>query len=290
MPASRKMGARVLAVLLCALPALAGEERFSLSLSYGAARISPRDFNEFLGDFVRWRRDIGYALPDAGLKTLDWADGFEASVSVPLGDRVSAFASVGRIGTKRNGNDIDAGVYNGTYTYKRNDAIRATVARLGLSYAVPLSDVVTLRPHASLDGYWTAFHDDGAEISMWTDQAPSTDLAWTADAMAFNLGWTLGASLDVALGSRLSLSVDAGWRSAKTAGFVGTYQETDYNVAAPPAPFRLFSYHDYVDWIPATYRELNLPGSYAQGVVRGLRDAAIDLSGVYAAAGLRIVF
>jgi len=290
MPSRPKAWIRVLAVVVCALPALAGEERFSLRLSYGAARISPSDLNEFLGDFVRWRRDIGYALPDSGLKTLNGSDEFEAAVSVPLGTRVSVFASIGRIGAARTGNDIEAGVWNGTYTYTRNDTIRATIARLGLSYAVPLSRVLTLRPHASIDGYWTTFHDDGSEISTWTEQTPSTDLAWTADVKAFNLGWTLGASLDVALGSRLSLSIDAGWRNARTTGFDGTSMETDYGQPAETAHFRLFSYNDYVDWVPATYRELNLPGSYAQGVVRGLRDAVIDLSGVYATAGLKIFF
>jgi hypothetical protein len=52
----------------------------------------------------------------------------------------------------------------------------------------------------------------------------------------------------------------------------------------------LYRYDDFVDWLPSTYRELNLPGEYASGVVRGLRDAALDLSGIYATGGLKIFF
>ena len=290
MRTGRKRAGWALALLLCALPAFGGDERVSLRVAYGAARIYPYDINEYLGDFVRWRRDIGYTFPDAGLKTLDWTDGLEATLSVPLGAHVAAFVAIGRIGTARNGNDIDAGVYQGTISYKRNDAVRSTVGRVGLSYAAALSGGLALRPHVSLDGYWTSFHDDGAEISTYNGQGSNNDIVWSADSTAFNVGWTVGATFDVALGAGLSVSLDAGWRHARTSGFVGTYREIDYGAPATTGDFRLFTYHDYVDWIPATYRQLSLPGSYAEGVVRGLRDAAIDLSGVYASAGLRLSF
>ena len=279
-----------LAVLALALSASAAEERFSLSLWYGAARIFPADLNGFLGDFGRWMRDIGYSVPASGLKTLDWSREFGAAVGVPLGDHVSLVAAVGRIGAERLGNDLDAGVWNGSYTYRRNDRIRSTVARLGVSYAVPLSRALTLRPRISADGYWSSFQDDGAQLSTWSGGPAQTNLEWTADVSAFTLGWSLGASLDVALGSRLSLSLDVGWRSAKLTGFKGTYTETENAVAAAPAPFRLFSYEDFEDWIPSTYRNLNLPGAAGWGIVRNLRDTVLDLTGFTASAGLKFFF
>jgi hypothetical protein len=294
----------ILAVLALAASAFAAAERFSLSLWYGAARIHPADLNDFFGDFGRWMKDIGYSVPASGLKTFDWSGEYGAAVSIPVGDRVSIVAALGRIGSERLGNDFDAGVWNGTYTYKRNDAIHATVVRLGISYAVPFSRVLTLRPRVSADAYWAAFRDDGAQLSTWSDGIPRTDLAWTADVSAFTLGWSLGASLDIALGSpgtrnaggtgsrepRFALALDVGWRSAKLTGFKGTYTETNGNITAAPAPFRLFSYDDFEDWIPSTYRNLNLPGAAGQGVVRNVRDTVLDLSGFSASAGVKIFF
>jgi len=301
-------------VLALAGPSRAAE-RFSLSVWYGAARINPADLNGYFGDNVRWMKDIGYTLiPAAGLKTFVGAMDWEAAVSVPLGERVSLFASAGRVGSERLGNDINAN----NYTYKRDDALHATVVRLGVSYAVRLSRVLTLRPRISADGYWGSFREDGVEISTWTDQPPQTDLQWTADVTAFTLGWSLGVSLDVALGSpdtrnptreargglaqkgraggtgsrepRFALSLDVGWRSARLTGFKGTFTEVNGNVTEDPVAFRLFHYEDFEDWMPSTYRNLNLPGAAGWGVVRNLRDAVLDLSGLRAAVGLKIFF
>jgi hypothetical protein len=296
----RRFGILAGLVLALAGPSWAAE-RFSLSVWYGAARINPADLNGYFGDNVRWMKDIGYTLvPAAGLKTFDGAMGWEAAVSIPLGERVSLFASAGRIGSERLGNDINAN----NYTFKRDDALHATVVRLGVSYAVRLSSVLTLRPHVSADGYWGSFREDGVEISTWTDQPPQTDLQWTADVTAFTLGWSLGASLDVALGlpdtrnaggtgsrePRFALSLDVGWRSARLTGFEGTFMEVNGGVAEGPVAFRLFHYEDFEAWMPSTYRNLNLPGAAGWGVVRNLRDAVLDLSGFSAAAGLKIFF
>jgi opacity protein-like surface antigen len=269
----------------CLAPALGAAEKFSLRISYGAAKIAPSDLNDFLADFVAIRRAIGYVLP--AMKTLDWSDEFEITLSVPLDDHVSIFVSGGLIGAQQVGNDIDSTAGANGYTFQRNDRIRSIVARLGLSYAVPLSGTLTLRPHVSVDGHWSSFQDDGAQIYGWSDTPAQTELTWTADTTAFNFGYTLGVGLDFAVWSKLSLSVDAGWRRAKLSGFEGQYQETNFGDAAEPQNFRLFYYLGWVGW---TYRTLNLPASYGGYTVRVIRDAALDLSGFYARAGIKISF
>ncbi len=271
-------------------PALGAAEKFSLRISYGAASIAPSDLNDFLADFVRIRQDIGYTMSPAALKPLDGSNEFEVSLSVPLDDHVALTASAGFIGAQQVGNDIDFTLAGGQGTYFRNDRIRAFAARLGISYALPLSGALTLRPHASVDGYWSSFQDDGSQTYGSIGWPEQTELAWTADTTAFNFGWALGLKLDIALWSKLSLSLDAGWRRARLSGFTGHYQETDFGVPGALQDFRLFYFEQQPDWVAGTFKALNLPGSFGGSSVSVIRDAALDLSGFYGSAGIKISF
>jgi hypothetical protein len=267
-------------------PALGAAEKFSLRISYGAARIGPSDLNNFLADFVHIRREMSYTMPAAGLKPVDWSDEFELSLSVALDDQVALIASAGFIGARQVGNDIDFTMLNGSGTFRRNDRIRAFAARLGISYALPLFRALILRPHASVDGYWSSFRDDGSQSYSWSN---SPQLEWIADTTAFNIGWTLGLSLDFAIWSKLSLTLDAGWRQVRLSGFTGKFQETDFGVAAASQNFRLF-YFELQNWPAGIYRFLNLPGTFGASEARVLRDAVLDLSGFYGSAGIKISF
>ncbi len=280
---------RLLLLLALLAPALGAAKKFSLRLSYGASKIGPSDLNDFLADFVRIRRDTGFVMPDAGLKSLDRTDDAELTLSVPLDDRVSIFASAGFIGAQQVGNDITFTQGSGSGTYFRNDRIRSFAARLGISYALPLSGALILRPHASIDGYWSSFQDDGSQTYGWSGPQ-ETELEWTADTTAFNFGWTLGASLDVAVWSKLSLSLDAGWRQARLTGFTGNFQRTDFGTPEPVQDFRLFYFEQQLDWLAGTYKVLNLPGTFGGSTVRVIRDAVLDLSGFYGSAGIKIAF
>jgi len=282
----------LLLLLACLVPSVGAAEKFSLRISYGAGKIAPSDLNNFFADFVALRRAIGYVLP--AMKTLDWSNDFEITLSVPLDDHVSIFASGGLIGAQQVGNDIDftSGPGGGYGTFQRNDRIRSLVARLGLSYAVPLSGTLTLRPHVSIDGYWSSFQDDGAQLYGYSPKPAQTELSWTTDTKAFNFGYTLGVGLDFAVWSNLSLTVDTGWRRAKLSGFEGSYQETNFGDAAEPQNFRLFYYEQDVDLdlVGWAYRALNLPEAYSGNTVRVIRDAVLDLSGFYGSAGIKISF
>jgi hypothetical protein len=281
---------RLLLATACLVPALGAAEKFSLRLSYGASKIGPADLNDFLADFVRYRRDVGYILPDAGLKSLDWTDDAELTLSVPLDDRASIFVSAGFIASQQIGNDITFTLMSGYGTYRRNDRIRAFAARLGLSYALPLTGALTLRPHASVDGYWSSFQDDGSQTFGGSGWPEETELEWIAETKAFNFGWTLGLSLDVAVWSKISLSLDAGWRQARLSGFTGNYQRTDFGIPQPAQEFRLFYFEQQLDSPASTYKVLNLPGMYGGTTVSVIRDAVLDLSGFYASAGIKISF
>ncbi len=281
---------QLLLLLACLAPDLGAAEKFSLRISYGAAKIAPADLNDFLADFVRIRRDIGYTMPAAGLKSLDWSDEFELSLSVPLDDHVALVASAGFIGAQQVGNEINFTWRSSHGTYRRNDRIRAFAARVGISYALPLSGALTLRPHASVDGYWSSFQDDGAQTYGRADSPEETELEWTANTIAFNFGWTLGLGLEVAVWSKLSLSLDAGWRQARLSGFAGKSQKSDFGVTADLREFRLFYFEQQLDGLAGTYKVLNLPGTFGGSTVRVIRDAVLDLSGFYGSAGIKISF
>jgi hypothetical protein len=280
----------ILLLLAGFLPGLAAAEKFSLRISYGAARINPADLNHFLSDFAATRKDAGYSLAEPALKTLDWSSDFEIAAAVLLDAHVSLLLSAGFVGAEQIGNDIDYSTGYAGGTWARNDRIRAFVARLGASYALPLSSRLTLRPHASVDGYWSSFQDDGSETYGWNGEAPQAEHEWTVNATAFNFGFTVGLGLDVAVWSKLSLSLDAGWRQARLSGFAGNLQKYEYGIAAPLQEFRLLYVEQYVDWLKTTYRLLNVPELFGGTVVRVLRDAVLDLSGFYASAGIKISF
>jgi hypothetical protein len=271
-------------------PSLEAAEKFSLRISYGAAQIAPSDLNDFLADFIRVRRDAGYVLAPDGLKSLKASDEFELTLSVPLGAHFSVFAAGGFIGAQQVGNDVGFTTADGTGNFLRNDRIRAFAARLGVSYAWPLSKIMTLRPHASVDGYWSSFQDDGSRSFGWSRWPEQTELEWTANTTAFNVGGTLGLGLDIAVWSKLSLSLDAGWRLARLSGFSGKYQETDFGLTSDIQDFRLSYFEQNVERLDSIYKMLNLPGSYGDGVTRGLRDAVLDMSGFYGSVGIKISF
>jgi hypothetical protein len=281
---------RLLFLLIGLAPALGAAEKFSLRISYGAAAIVPSDLNDFLTDFVRIRQDLGYTMSASGLKSVNGSNEFELSLSVPLDDHVALTASAGFVGAQQVGNDIDFTWAGGRGTYFRNDRIRAFAARLGISYALPLSGALTLRPHASVDGYWSSFQDDGSQTYGSSGWPEETELEWTAETTAFNFGWTLGLSLDVAVWSKLSLSLDAGWREARLSGFTGNYQETDFGVPGALQDFRLFYFEQQPDWVAGTFKALNLPGTFGGSTISVIRDGVLDLSGFYGSAGIKISF
>jgi len=279
----------VLAGFFFAGPSRADAEIFSVRLSYGAAHIAPSDLNDFLADFVRARRDAGYSLT-GGLRSLDWSNEFEVAFRVPLSARLSVLASAGLIGAEQSANDFGFATDSGTGNYTRTDRIRSIAVRLGLAYAVPLSGRLTLRPHAGLDGYWTSFQDSGGAFFGLSGWEPQAEWEWTANTNAFNFGYTLGVGLDIALGSRLSVGLDAGWRGAKLTGFEGKIQVIQAGLAADPQNIRVSFSRESIPGLNGDYAALNLPFLWPGGMIKGTRDAVLDLSGIYGSAGLKISF
>jgi hypothetical protein len=266
---------------------LAAAEKFSLRVAGGLARIVPSDLNGYLADYSRSITDVGWVISQGGLKSFDGAAEFGIAASVPIEGRLSIELAAGWIGARRLGNDVSFTFFSGAGTYRRDDRIQAWKAGVGLTYAFPFSTGLALRPHASLDGIWSSFQDEG---SQWFTQEPDLvsrlNLGWTVDARAFNLGVTAGLELDLRLAAGVFLSIDSGWREARLSGFTGTFSENNGGTVTGPRDFRLLYYEEDLDLV--SYRRLNISGGWTGGVIRVVRDAVLDLSGLYLAAGLRI--
>jgi hypothetical protein len=171
-------------------------------------------------------------------------------------------------------------------TLSRNDNIRSVPIRIGLLYSWPLSGRLSLRPHLSLDGYISFFKDKGVETIKNLKNGyifGDSGLIWEIKTHTFRWGSTAGLSLDVAVSGKVSLSLDAGYRRARLAGF----HRTGDQVAS--GKFRLLYYEEaYLDFAGTVYRFLNLPVNNPPISVNVVRDAVLDLSGPYLKAGLRL--
>jgi hypothetical protein len=280
-----------LACLAASPAAAAGAERISLRVSNGWSLVAPREYNDFMLDFPRsYDAIVGVGISRETTRTIRWAQEFELAVDIPLRSGLIVSASAGLLSASSEGNAFAVEWGTVTEEYTRDDRVRAVVARLGLTYVIPLADRLSLRPHGGLDGYWSSFDDAGARTEIYAVGGSDQVLNWTADTHAFNLGWTAGIALDWAVFGRLGLVLDAGYRRAKLSGFTGRYEETSYGEPQGARDFTLLYFEEYVDWLQTTYRRFNLPGGWSGGLINIVHDAVIDLSGVFFKIGLRVSF
>ncbi|MCX6561295.1 MAG: hypothetical protein NTZ26_12375 [Candidatus Aminicenantes bacterium] len=280
-----------LACLVAAPPAAAGAERISLRVSNGWSLVAPREYNDFMLDFPRsYDAIVGVGISRETTRTIRWAQEFELTVDIPLRSGLIVSASAGLLGASSEGNLFAVEWGTVTEEFTRDDRVRAVVARLGLTYVIPLTGKLSLRPHAGLDGYWSSFEDAGTRTETYAVGGSDQIQAWTADTHAFNLGWTAGVALDWAVFGRLGLILDAGYRRAKLSGFTGRYEETYYGEPQGARDFTLLYFEEYVDYLQTTYKRFNLPGGWSGGVITVVHDAVIDLSGFFLKIGLRVSF
>lgn len=283
--------ALILGILLAAGPAAASRaERFSLWLAGGVSAIGPSDLNHFLSDFFRWNAESpGRSLVGGGLKTLAGSEDYEFAVLIPAGPRLQVLIGGSLMISERKNNDFSVASAYQRLDFSRTDRLETLGARIGILYVVPLSERFALRPHFSLDGYWSTFHDSGTRASGFGEDGESwVDSQWSVNCQAFDWGWTLGLALEAKVYSRLALTLDAGFRRARISGYHGTSYAYDSGSEADDRDFNLL----YFESSPASerLRLLNLPEAPAGGTPSVLRDAMIDLSGWCLKAGLRISF
>ncbi|MDD8026904.1 MAG: hypothetical protein PHI34_10335 [Acidobacteriota bacterium] len=270
--------------------ARADDGRVSLRVSNSWSRISPRELNDYLEDYVRSYEDIyGVGISRNSTKTFDWAQDFEIAVDIPLRRGLVLTASAGLLSSSREGNAFTVEWGTESDAFLRDDRIRSVAVELGLGYVMPLSGRFGLRPHFGLDAYWSTFEDSGSQTrsySSWGDLVT----AWTANAHAFNLGGTAGVTLDGNVFGGLGLFLDAGYRMARLSNFSGRYEESNEGVSDGAVDFSLLYFEETVDWLDTSYKRFNLPGGWSGGNVTLVHSAVIDLSGFYFKAGLRVSF
>ncbi|MCX6566467.1 MAG: hypothetical protein NTW38_08625 [Candidatus Aminicenantes bacterium] len=292
----KKTLAVLIAVAGLAPAALCDSGNWMLRISGGPAWISPDDLNTFLRDYVRIQEsEAGSSARGPGLKTVGLSANFEAALFIPIEPRIHLLVSFGSVRAATTGNEFVVAYPAVDAAYTRDDRIRSYIGRLGIACSWPISARLNLRPYAAAEGYWTTFEDTGS----WSYTSLSTGekilwMDWTVRTRAFNPGFSAGLELDGALSSLLRLSIDAGYRRAKLTGFKGDFHNT-WNF--PGGGFsddredRPLYYYEYEDaGHKPGYGTLKMPDIWGGRRLTLIRDAVIDLSGLYLKAGLSVSF
>ncbi len=296
MPKPRTLALAALTILFAAvaMPLLGQIDppaRVSLRVSNGWSLVAPREYNDFLQDFPRAYDDVvGVGISSLATKPIRWAQDFEIAADIRLRRGLALTVAAGLLAASSEGNAFTVEWGTVSEAFLRDDRVRAVFARLGLASIFPLGQSIELRPHAGLDAYWASFEDAGSRTSHYLTGGEEPVQSWTADTNGFSLGWTAGLELDWAVLGRLMLCLDAGYRRARLSDFSGRYQESYYGNPEEARDFRLLYFEEAVDWLATTYKRFNLPGGWSGGQITAVRDAVIDLSGLYLRAGLRVSF
>lgn len=291
----KKMGIILGAFFLSATLGFGGEKTISFIISGGMTRLAPHDLNSFLQDYARYY--LHYIDGTAGQnfisKELRRSSEFEFTLLVRAAPRIFLTFGSGIISA---GLESDPLVKSYSFSdlelkLSRVDKIRSIPIRIGVQYSWPLSRLLSLSPHISLDGYISSFKETGFEErkDLQSNSIFARD-EWEIKTRAFSWGSTLGLSLDVVLSGMVSLSLDAGYRRARLAGFHGTEAYSVSGELQSERDFRLLYYEFYADWMETGYKFLNLPFASGPSQLDLVRDAVLDLSGPYLKGGLRVSF
>lgn len=268
-----------------------GEEKpISFIVSGGLTRLAPHDLNSFLQDYTRYYLD-GTAGRNFVSKELRRSTEFEFTLLVRAAPRIFLTFGSGIISADLESEPLLKSFSDLEFKLSRVDKIRSIPIKVGLLYSWPLSRRLSLSPHLSLDGYISSFKETGYEErkDLEYNRLFARD-EWEIKTRTFSWGSTVGLSLDVALSATVSLSLDAGYRRARLAGFHGTDARSESDELLSERDFRLFYYEFYADWMETGYKFMNLPFANGSTSLDMVRDAVLDLSGPYLKAGLRVSF
>lgn len=296
MPLMKKSLAVLIALAGLAPAAICDGGNWLLRISGGAAWISPDDLNTFMHDYVRSQESAaGSSARGLGFKTIGRSANFEAALFIPIEPRIHLLVSFGSIRAATTGNEFQVAYPAVDATYARDERIRSAFGRLGIAFTWPISGRLSLRPYAAGELYRTTFEDTGSwsyislstgEKILWMD--------WEVRTRAFNPGFSAGLELEGAVSSLLHLSIDAGFRRARLTGFKGDFHDT-WNFPGGSSPTDIedapLYYYEYAESNQGrAYGTLKMPDIWGGHQVTLVRDAVIDLSGLYLKAGLSVSF
>jgi len=278
----------IILAMFCLLGTLSfGRERtFSFLVSGGLTRINPRDLNAFLQDYADYYLYYinGTAGPEMATRELRTSYELEFTLFVRAAPRMFLTLGSGFIQARLESDPLLQSYGDLRVSLFRTDRVQSFPIKLGLLYSWLVSRRLSLCPHLSVDGYISRFSDQGYEERNFQDPDYINRYDWTISTHALSWGATAGLALDIAFSERVSLWLDAGYRSARLSGFHGT------DIRSANGEFHLFYSEFYSDWTKRDYRFLNLPSAYGFTSLDVVRDAVLDLSGPYLRAGLRVYF
>jgi len=270
-----------------------GEKAISFTISGGITRLAPHDLNSFLQDYARYYLHYidGTTDQDFISKTLRRSSELEFTLLLRVAPRIFLTFGSGLVSAGLESDPLLQTYGDLEVKLSRDDTIRAIPIRVGLLYSWPVSRRLSFCPHLSLDGYISSFKEMGNEERRYLDSDSifARD-EWEIKTRTFSWGSTAGLSLDVAISGMLSLSLDAGYRRARLAGFHGTDARSESGQFLSERDFRLLYFEFYSDWTKTGYKFLNLPFASGSTSLDVVRDAVLDLSGPYLRGGLRLSF
>jgi hypothetical protein len=283
------------AILLSAILGYGEEKTFSFLVSGGMTRITPDDLNSFLQDYARYRWSFGGLTgatdQNAEAKTLQKSGDLEFTLLVRAAPRIFLTFGTGFISAGLESEPLVQRYTDVEYSEAREDMIQAIPVRIGILYSWPLSRRLSLRPHVSLDIYFSSFKETATEDRKDLSNASfSTWDKWEYKTNALCWGSTMGLTFDIVLSGPLSLFLDGGYRRARLSGFKGTEVNSASGESPSERDFRPFYYEFYAGWMETGYKFLNLAFSFGSTSLDVVRDAVLDLSGPYLKAGLRVPF
>ncbi len=289
----KRLGIILAIIALSAALGFGGEKTVSLLISGGMTRLAPHDLNSFLRDFARYY--LYYIDPSDGRnhisKELGRSSEFDLTLLVRIAPRIFLTFGSGFINAGLEANPLLKTYGDLEVRLSRDDRIRSIPIKVGLLYSWPISHRLSLRPHVSLDAFFSSFKETGyEERESLGDYAFLARDEWDIQTRAVSWGSTWGLSLDLDLSTAVSVFLDAGYRRAQLGGFQGTETRFDNGMIESERDFRLLYCEFYSDWMETGYKFLNLPLACGSIPLDVFRDAVLDLSGPYLKGGLRVSF
>jgi hypothetical protein len=292
-----KKAIAVCVVLIGLAPLAVGARKpWLLRFSGGLSWISPDDLNVFLRDYVKSQESAaGSPARGAGFRTVGRSSDFEATLLIPVDPRVHILAGFGVLRAPSAGGEFAVTYPAVDASYVRDDMVRSAFGRLGIAWTVPIGGRLSLRPYAAGELHRVTFEDAGG----WTYVSLTTGekvlwMDWRNTARALRPGFAAGIEVETALVAPLRISLDAGYRLARLSGFKGDFHSTwNYPGGSSPTDLsdRPLYYYEYADYGFSGVRGgLKLPDIWGGARFTLVRDAVIDLSGLYLKAGLTFAF
>jgi hypothetical protein len=285
-PSVFRSSATVLLLLAILSPAAFGIE-FSLRLSGGLHSGSYKDINDEIADWEEYQRLDALANPDwvfGGAKTLAFHAGseFEAEFVLTFSRRLAAGFSAGLIYAEMTEDESALSVqkYGTDYLLAHATKVAAYPCSLTVHYAFPISQKIEFYVKGGVGLIFVNYTQrEGSRRAADASYAYTLSQTVTGNGLFVQTGLGWSFQFD----PRLGFFVEAGGRLANISGLSGDL--------SPTVEGKLYNYQEYDARLDFWQTKLRLSMLEPSGeTIRLVRRAAVNLSGVFLRAGLRLRF